>query len=401
MIRRLLLGPYRLAEPWVRHPNWIIRRPAQVMALGIAMIWLALPRVYKVEGHASERVDDLARQFWSSPRLLEFLNGPALGKPFVGRICRVLVLRLSVAAKLRERASSNERNFALCLKGPIDQEALRNLLIWQNHVLPSYLRPDDDSQVDVALVLTSRSDNEVRLFDIFSVVLLLERIRNFAVFWDEDTAAAATSIVMSQRELSRWRATERASDLEKIPRDITRQVERYGTRGGIKLLPHGRKHANDFLKLALPGRFIIAVALRERIDGTAEPDEFEFWLRLINTVCARHQHLAFVILNYLAPSQWREWPARVRFARHQGLNLQDAICLAQIADSYLGVLDLFGLAAHSAGRPGVYVPLKEGDLRSVETSAGHANKAQIMVASRNRVDIEAAVENFVAGFPQP
>src|SRR5262249_50191272 len=43
MIRRLLLGPYKLAEPWVRHPSWMVRRPAQVAVLGIATIWLALP----------------------------------------------------------------------------------------------------------------------------------------------------------------------------------------------------------------------------------------------------------------------------------------------------------------------------------------------------------------------
>ena len=89
-----------------------------------------------------------------------------MGERFVGHICRVLVLRLSVHAEMRERACSDECNFALRLAGPIDQKALRNLLIWQNHVLPSYLRPDDDRQADVALVLTSGSDNEPRLLDL-------------------------------------------------------------------------------------------------------------------------------------------------------------------------------------------------------------------------------------------
>ena len=62
------------------------------------------------------------------------------------------------------------------------------------------------------------------------------------------------------------------------------QVERQGTRGGIKLLTHGRKYANDLLKLALPGRYIMAVALREREDGDVEPDELEFWLGLIDAL---------------------------------------------------------------------------------------------------------------------
>jgi hypothetical protein len=390
MIRRLLLVPYRLAEPWVRHPNWMIRRPAQVVALGIATIWLALAREEKTKPDASESIDELARQFWSSPKLLEFLNGPAIGKPIVGRICRILVLRLSVVAKLRKRASASDRNFALRLRGPIDQRSLRNLLIWQNHVLPSHLRQDENPQVDVALILADRPANEARLFDLFSIVLMLERLRSVAVFWDEETALAETSTLMSERELGRWRAAEPANDLDMMPRDIIDQVELHGSHGGIKLLPHGRKYANDYLKLALPGRFIVAVGLREREDGTVEPGELDFWLAVIESLCERYPRAAFVMLNRLAPSQWREWPVHVRFARHQGLNLQDAMCLVQIADGYLGVLDLFGLAAHSAGRPGVYVPLEDPP----PTERGTANAAQVIVASRNRADIERAVKSF-------
>jgi hypothetical protein len=390
MIRRLLLVPYRLAEPWIRHPNCMVRRPAQVAVLAIATIWLALARNEKAKPDASEPIDELAREFWSSPKLLEFLNGPAIGEPIVGRICRILVLRLSIAAKLRERASTNDRNFALCLRGPIDQRSLRNLLIWQNHVLPSYLRQDDNLQVDVALILAGRSANEARLFDLFSIVLMLERLRSVAVFWDEETALAETSTLMSERELGRWRAAEPANDLDMMPRDIIDQVELHGSHGGIKLLPHGRKYANDYLKLALPGRFIVAVGLREREDGTVEPGELEFWLAVIESLCERYPRAGFVMLNRLSPSQWREWPVHLRFARHQGLNLQDAMCLAQIADGYLGVLDLFGLAAHSARRPGVYVPLEDPP----PTERGAANAAQIIVASRNRADVETAVKSF-------
>jgi len=368
----------------------MVRRPAQVVVLAIATIWLALARDEKAKPDASEPIDELACEFWSSPRLREFLNGPTIGKPIVGRICRILVLRLSIAAKLRERASTNDRNFALRLRGPIDQRSLRNLLIWQNHVLPSYLRQDDNLKVDVALILAGRSANGARLFDLLSIALMLERLRSVAVFWDEESAVAETSILMSERELGRWRAAEPANDLDMMPRDIIGQVELHGSHGGIKLLPHGRKYANDFLKLALPGRFIVAVGLHEREDGTIEPGELDFWLALIESLCTRYPRAAFVMLNPLSPSQWREWPAQLRFARHQGLNLQDAICLAQIADGYLGVLDLFGLAAHSAGRPGVYVPLEDPP----PTERGAANNAQIIVASRNRADIETAVKSF-------
>jgi hypothetical protein len=398
MIRRLLLPPFLIAEPWLRHSNWMVRRVAQVAVVGIAIIWLALPGSRRPEPGAGERYDELARRLWASPRLMEFLNGTALTKPVVGPLCRALVLRLAVHAKMRERSSPDERSFLLHLGGALDQAALRNLLIWQNHILPPYLSHDESRQVDIALVLTAGSQSETRLFDLFSIVLMLERVRSFAVFWDQEVAADTTSILLSERELSRWRSGG-AGDLANMPRAITREVDRHGTRGGINLLSHGRKYANDFLKTALPGHFIVAVALRESENGEVEPAELEFWLSLIEALRVRLPHAAFVMLNCLPPSQWREWSPHVRFARHAGLSLQDAICLAQIADGYLGVLDLFGLAAHSAGRPGVYVPLEDGDLSGGEISADSANGPRIMVASRDRADLEAAIERFSKAFP--
>jgi hypothetical protein len=400
MIRRLLLGPYLIAEPWLRHSNWMVRRVAQVAVVGIATVWLVLPGARKSERGAGDRYDELARRLWASPRFLEFLNGPALAKPIVGPLCRVLVLRLSVHAQMRERACGDERNFLLRLSGSLGQEALRNLLIWQNHVLPSYLPKDDGGQVDIALVLTAGSQSEARLFDLFSIVLMLERVRSFAVFRDEETATATNSILLSERELNHWRTAGEADDLGNMPHALMQQVERQGTRGGIKLLAHGRKYANDLFKLALPGRYVVAVALRENEDGDVEPEDLEFWLALIDTVHARYPQAAFVMLNCLPPSQWREWPAHVRFARHHGLSLQDTICLAQIADGYVGVLDIFGLAAHSAGRPGIYVPLEDGDLPDAERAAEISKQSQIMVGSRDRAAIEAALGRFAATFPQ-
>jgi hypothetical protein len=392
MIRWLLLRPYRLSEPWLRHSNWMVRRVAQVVAFGVAMAWLALPSEPAAEAGVPARSDALADAFVSSPRMREFLHGNAIGKPVVGHICRLLVLRLSVYARTREGATSEDRNFALRLHGPIDQIALRNLLIWQNHVLPSSL--PHDLEADIALLLAGGADGDARLLDLFSVGLMLERVRSLSVFWDEETAVGTTSVVMSQRELSRWRAAGEASDLGRMPRDLTRKVALHGSHGGVKLLQHGRRYANDFLKLALPGRFIVSVGLRECADGTVEAEDLELWLGLIDRLHARHPGAGFVVLNRLAPSQWRSWPPHLRFARHQGLSLQDAICLAQIADGYLGVLDVLGLAAHSAGRPGIYVPLEDGDPSRPESAGDNPKTVQIMVGSRDRAAIEAAIERF-------
>ena len=83
MIQRLLLQPYLLAEPWVRHSNWMVRRVAQVAVVGIAVVWLALPGAKRSEFGSGDQDDELARLLWASPRFLEFVNGPALAKPIV------------------------------------------------------------------------------------------------------------------------------------------------------------------------------------------------------------------------------------------------------------------------------------------------------------------------------
>src|SRR5262245_16796321 len=209
MIRSLLLRPYRLAEPWLRHSNWMVRRLAQVVGFGVAILWPALPGKGTGEGDTPSRDDALADELVSSPQMREFLHGTAIANPLVGPVCRLLVLRLSVYAKTREGGSSDDRNFVLRLNGPIGQAALRNLLIWQNHVLPPHVPAADNSQVDIVLALDGRSKSDARLFDLFSAALMLERVRSLSVFWDEQAAIGAASTVMSQRELTRWRATER------------------------------------------------------------------------------------------------------------------------------------------------------------------------------------------------
>ena len=234
------------------------------------------------------------------------------------------------------------------------------------------------------------------MFDLFSVALMLERFRSFSVFWGEVAAAEAASKVMSDRELCRSNAREAADDIGRMPAQATGQVELCGAGGGIKLLAQGRRYSNEFLKAALPGKLIIAAGLREREDGTAEPEDLELWLGLIERLHLQQPAVAFVMLNRLAPSQWRDWPPHLRFARHHGLTLQDCICCAQIADGFVGVLDILGLAAHSAGRPGVYVPLHDAGVPLAGFPVAPPSAGQIMVGSRDRTRIATALAAFAA-----
>jgi hypothetical protein len=119
----------------------------------------------------------------------------------------------------------------------------------------------------------------------------------------------------------------------------------------------------------------------ESADGDIERGELDRWLRWIADQHARDQRLGFVILNRVAPSQCSTLPDYVRVARWQGLSLQDTVCLAQIADTYVGVLDILGLTALSAGRPGVYLPMNAEDVNAADLSQIDAKLQKILVLS--------------------
>src|SRR5262249_57479762 len=114
---------------------------------------------------------------------------------------------------------------------------------------------------------------------------------------------------------------------------IIDEVARRGTSSGIRLLMDARTRAQDFIKAALPGQVIVAVGLREDEEGAADPDDLALWLQVLDAAAARHPHVAFVVLNRLAPSQSRVWPPHLRFARHQGCSLQDSACLTPVAEA--------------------------------------------------------------------
>src|SRR5262245_40920898 len=188
MIGRLLIRPYASLESGLRHPSPFVRRPAQAAVLAIATLSLALS---KVGGEARARggTDELMDRLASSEPLRAFLHGPGiLRRPVGGRAFRSLLFRLSRAASVRARAGMGGRDLAVRLQGPIDQVVLRNLVIWHDRLLPPLLGRDDAGAVDLTIVLAGAAADEARLFDLVAIVLMLERIRGFALTWDEQAA---------------------------------------------------------------------------------------------------------------------------------------------------------------------------------------------------------------------
>jgi hypothetical protein len=62
-------------------------------------------------------------------------------------------------------------------------------------------------------------------------------------------------------------------------------------------------------------------------------------------------------------------------------------------------MDVFGLAANGAARPGVYVSLSDHEEPFAEPKPAAKNPTQFMIPSRRREHIEAGVARFLSVVP--
>src|SRR5262249_29476246 len=113
----------------------------------------------------------------------DYLTEGGLLRPRIGLVGRLLVRYESTDARVYQLAHADHRTFVLRVDGAIDQLILRNLLIWQNHVLRTYPDCADGRAVDLLIRLAGNSGDEPRLSDLISAALMLEQVRNVSVFW--------------------------------------------------------------------------------------------------------------------------------------------------------------------------------------------------------------------------
>lgn len=389
MISQLINRLYVGADKKTSHPNWMLRRAAQATVVAIGALQFGARKLAPA-GTDQSKDRDLVEFLSSSERLRSYIFGSGLLRPSIGLLSRVLLARTAFADMARERTQSDYRTFAIRIDGPIDQRAIRNLLIWHNQILAKYRAKGDLRPIDVMLVL-GRDREESRLFDFMAIALMLERLRNITVFWCHASADSAAPLLLSELELARWGGVRQAENLLLLP------LSSGGRSGGLKLLSHGRRRSNDFFKIALPHRVVIAVSLLETSAGRIDQSDLTKWLERFAEWRARDEDLAVVILNSIAPSQRDKWPSEVLIARDSGFSLQETVSLAQIADAYCGVLDVFGMAAHAAGRPGIYIPFDAADQLLIDEKQEEA-PAQIISQGADDASVEDAISKFFAAY---
>jgi hypothetical protein len=115
---------------------------------------------------------------------------------------------------------------------------------------------------------------------------------------------------------------------------------------------------NRYLKTAHPGAFVVAVSLPVGDDGFCD-GQFDLWSAALGELAHQAPQVAVLLLNPIGPALARKhFIGRRRpvfSAALAGLSVAETACLASNADAFIGVLDLFGLAARAAKRPGIYI----------------------------------------------
>lgn len=279
-------------------------------------------------------------------------EGPA--DRFAMRLCRRLDrgrswshrLAFAVVAaglKHREQALAEGTDVNASLSGPAEMNALTSLAVWQCELLQDPRTPRFPRRMHAHLSVHGNAD-EMPLDRLLSLLCISDVFDDFSVRWD---GAASPGGMPAARALEASVSVARTCLVRPRPELLERV---FGPRFDPRRAVHG------YLKAAHPGKLIVAVSLPEDADGFCD-GVLAAWAPHLQRFDEELPGISLCLLNRTVHGAGGvAQPLRgVACVRGLGLGLADALALAQIADVYLGGLDLFGLAAMAAERPGVYL----------------------------------------------
>lgn len=277
--------------------------------------------------------------------------------------------------KFRENHYFDGMNFVARLPGPLTQVELRNFIAWQDRMIRRQKLPPGFRFNAAVIVQDADAFQADRLF---SALCLSDTVNGLSLFWDEAEADRAFGVPLglTARESLRWQEGKDILDLslDLGPSKLGRQhgaeatARRIGLRSAVRngvsrafepsLDP--RRQVTNYIKIAHPRGYRLAVSLPEDGDGFADaslPD----WLPRLEALTRAQARLTICLLNRFVHGAdgASQWPRGIHAVRQAGLTEQDAVAFAMEAEGFLGCLDIFGMAARSAGRPGIFVWLDE------------------------------------------
>ncbi len=311
------------------------------------------------------------------------------------RLHRLAFIVLCALLKQRERVHADKMNFVATVRGPLPQDALRNMIVWQHAILQNPEIPPTLKIHGNLCVVGDQQD--VQLDRLLSLLCLSEVFSDFNIFWGEPAAAEALPGILTAVEQARAAATNVRFDLNAPPGPALAALERGGLPRALVPRHESRRALINYLKIAHPYAFVVALGLPEDEDGFCDAALLR-WLPHLRRFRQEMPGVAFCLLNRTTLGQAdRESPLTdVAAVRGLGFTLGDAIALAQEANAYLGCLDVFGLAAIGARRPGVYFDPAAGDYHDPERLVWmfvRPTPNQCLAALRVLLDQRLATEN--------
>jgi glycosyltransferase involved in cell wall biosynthesis len=294
------------------------RRQQLTLTMTIAKLGMRLARAMKA---------------WLRSRLVALARRAREGVRAVRGARSTLRLVRHALAQRRGRLDARRMNAVASVRGPMTQEGLRSMVTWQ-------LAIPHDGPPGVHGRLCIAGPAEVQLDRFFSLLCLSGTFGSFDILFEEPCPDMAGPPF----DLS---ATH---PLALGPPEIARLQRAF-----LPLLD-GRRTVTNFLKVAHPRAFVVAISLSEDEDGFVD-EALGKWLPHLHRFRGQNPGVAFCLLNRTLPSPDHDEPAPadVSPVRSLGFTLLDAVALARAADAFIGRLDAFGLAALGARRPGVYI----------------------------------------------
>ncbi len=295
----------------------------------------------------------------SSPphRLFAMLAHRAYGPP--APHYRALYAATAGILKYRERIFADRMNFGARLQYTVDANTLRNVVLWQHAVLDT---PPYAHKVHANLRIVGDVE-QIQLDRLMSLLLMSDIFANVNLFFDEETATDAritTLTIAEERRGSRDSEYDlgAAQPLRAEIFDSAGWARIFSTRTGFD------RNINNYMKTAHPGAFVVALSLPEDDDGFCDAWAGP-WVEAAYAVARDFPDITFVVLNRVGPVELSSAAvpvhAAVTYARKSGLTLAETAILAQKSDAFVGQIDMFGLAARAARRPGVYMSPADED----------------------------------------
>lgn len=271
--------------------------------------------------------------------------------------------------KYRENHYFDGMNFVARQRGPLTQANLRNFVLWQDRMIRNQALPPG-FRFNAALVVSDGAD--LQTDRLFSALCLSDTVNGFSIFWDEAEADRAfrAPLGLTEGESRRWRAGEDVFDLAMdlggrgggAPLAALRAAEREGVPRAFRPSLDPRRLVTHYIKVAHPHGFRLAVSLPEDADGFADAS-LQTWLPHLERLAAAQDQVTICLLNRFVTGQDSptRWPRGVHPVRQGGLAEQDVAAFAMEAELFFGCLDIYGLAARSAGLPGIYIGMDDDE----------------------------------------